>query len=1106
MFFSNIGASGRTVSSRFDEDLRYESEFGGAARVGDRGLRRSRNRALRNTYAIREDHEENNEDDEEIPLSWHEHHDLLYNTHSLDYIDMDYDYVEADSFKYSAVPIKEDISKQKMFFLENNKKLPINAIEAYNYWDYHNSGKDSDAVLMNETIGENLHTTETESSINNKENNSLNEQNANSKRIIKRQPGDTFSNSLKLCLTNKGKFSQPMINYKFKNNLCDVSKDKPEYMFYATTSEINVLKIQPGCEALDSKPLVKFDTKPDYTYDRDIMSAVWQHFPHSINFLKVTSFLNKEVLIAAVDSGRVLIWYTGDIFSKVTKFMERQRKIERLSGHQKVKMNINWSMNDFKIKPNHQLRTRKSAWGVDTYNEYNLIAVSDNSRRVMLFYYATEHGENRFYTVSTHTLASNIPDISFIKEENDDNISSDAHNFRKDGLSKAESQNSILVYLSAGAIGGELVILKIYLEKIFGPLNRQYSVSGGTGGGRRRDNGSTESGRGGGQAGDRGEDGTSLHDGDDYSTDCDATSPSLQDSIDDDDDDNDNDNNDDDIEIEVDYPLEDDEVEELASENELLIRANRGDLDIIDLVVGDGDNWHEQARPPTRGINSGIRGTRAHRYEESLESDIDGEELPQGDNEEEEEEEEGEEFDNDALVAEQQNDNQHNHNNTNVTTQDGIRQHIHIDNESWDPGNTFRESRLIEHNYNCSKFNRVKFYPPQVISRIELDDNVWSTHFISDKLFKKVSSLKAMTGDEDLDETSILKKISQQSRILDSESDPVYTSDLGLAAKFAHFEVPRLKLDKLIKFMFMPEIAATFIDELENMSSSDPLTSRGLTETRPDHSNSAIASTMISSEPERRNISVNYNSLKKNGMITDTFRRIRKFYDDYYTLRQRNHRKTYLSLNELKYWQPKVTTNFNDKFVIITTDTSLGLFQCNKLVCNASVKNIFKKESMVESLGRSLYDEREFEMSNRISFVKLIPELSCVVVATQSGIASVFRLTSYRGLHGFRQELVFPEPEVFSLHPLQLQLQLQLRHDAGTGGGGAAARMQSIFLNEANNSVKILTGLAVRHIKVSIGEVFVSKYNIYLIYDNGTHLTYQISSDAQDNLVADLII
>ncbi|ODQ80451.1 hypothetical protein BABINDRAFT_23230, partial [Babjeviella inositovora NRRL Y-12698] len=49
--------------------------------------------------------------------------------------------------------------------------------------------------------------------------------------------------------------------------------------------------------------------------------------------------------------------------------------------------------------------------------------------------------------------------------------------------------------------------------------------------------------------------------------------------------------------------------------------------------------------------------------------------------------------------------------------------------------------------------------------------------------------------------------------------------------------------------------------------------------------------------------------------------------------------------------------------------------------------------------------------TNRISLVEIVPELSCVVIATQTGLVSIFRLTDFRGIKGMRPEHLFPNTE-----------------------------------------------------------------------------------------------
>ncbi|ODV85309.1 hypothetical protein CANARDRAFT_199470 [[Candida] arabinofermentans NRRL YB-2248] len=97
------------------------------------------------------------------------------------------------------------------------------------------------------------------------------------------------------------------------------------------------------------------------------------------------------------------------------------------------------------INPDFKLVSSASVWGVDMYK--NMIIVSDNSQSMKLFYFDFYSREE--YSVQTHQMLHNVPSVSFIKGENDDED----------------------IYVSAVSISGEVVIFKFPLDKYEGPLN-----------------------------------------------------------------------------------------------------------------------------------------------------------------------------------------------------------------------------------------------------------------------------------------------------------------------------------------------------------------------------------------------------------------------------------------------------------------------------------------------------------------------------------------------------------------------------------------------------------------------------------------------------------
>ncbi|GMM38079.1 hypothetical protein DASC09_054040 [Saccharomycopsis crataegensis] len=880
------------------------------------------------------------------------------------------DYVESPTLKYMSVPIDNNIEQQVVFQSNRHEsELPTNAIEAFEKLDQRrsierfasspSSSQDinddkvldfNDEKLMDvydtdiQSISTSLHSIDSETEdedaydsthqfsgflepADNLHHSTENTQ-STQQSIIKQQPAEEFDSPLRLQYLDRGEFDLSN-SFNFKNNLLVSSTNYPQYMFYGTKSQINILSVGGNFGSTDDLVVASFETKPKYTSDRDIISAVWKHYPHSINLVKMVNFLGKEMLVVCRDDGRVSLYDTETLVQQLQEFLLRKARFEK-SRVQQQSLDLLLSIHSFEVKPTFQLRTAKSVWGIDVYEKYDLLAISDNSRRITVFHYSKEHDGGSFYSVISHPLASNVPDISFIKDDENKAEKEEEEDIGDDSPSVPLHTR---VLLSAGAIMGELVIFEFVFDRYHGPVNCSI------------------------------DDHPVIVDDDGIPKDCD-TGPDI-------------------------------ENVGSASSNEM-VRLQ----------------WNIMlARSLRNEIN----------------------------------------------------------NNDNNNNDDGSNYSVGSDSS-------------LGSNEETAKFKRIEFQTPKVVSRILLEEDVWTTRYIDGKYFKEVRSLQELTGDKEINEKFVVEKLATQSRILDTESDPIMTSDLGLSSKTCFFEIPRRDLTKFIihwkhNYTLYAGEPDTDIedDESENDdddSSDDPLSLHQdmLIPTFGKPRKSAAFSN------PRRNISLNYNNLKAGAMVTDTFRRVSKFYDDYYLLHQRKlNTKPHKSLNGLDYWEPKVTSLLHNQYLMVTTKSHLGLFHCNRLVCNAASKNLFQSEVSLQNSRNNhalRLNDREFEQANRISFSQLIPELSCVVVASQSGVASLYRLTCFRGIHAFRQEYIFPDPNLVS------------------------SQQQGIHAS------KILSGICVRRVKI---EEF-DRFYLHLVYNNGAHLSYELYDDDHRNLAMDLII
>ncbi|CDK29854.1 unnamed protein product [Kuraishia capsulata CBS 1993] len=145
----------------------------------------------------------------------------------------------------------------------------------------------------------------------------------------------------------------------------------------------------------------------------------------TINFLKISQLNGKEVLIAAIDEGRVMIWNTGDL-----DYTSDQNRA-------------------------YELQLSSSVWGLDVYPEYDLLVVSDNSQTVTLVY--VDVANKRLHAVSSAPLLYNVPSVCFVKNS---------------PKKKTEGGWNVLeVEVAVASISSEVVVLKFRIRQKVEPEN-----------------------------------------------------------------------------------------------------------------------------------------------------------------------------------------------------------------------------------------------------------------------------------------------------------------------------------------------------------------------------------------------------------------------------------------------------------------------------------------------------------------------------------------------------------------------------------------------------------------------------------------------------------
>ncbi|WLF81812.1 hypothetical protein PVL30_005613 [Lodderomyces elongisporus] len=144
--------------------------------------------------------------------------------------------------------------------------------------------------------------------------------------------------------------------------------------------------------------------------------------------------------------------------------------------------------------------------------------------------------------------------------------------------------------------------------------------------------------------------------------------------------------------------------------------------------------------------------------------------------------------------------------------------------------------------------------------------------------------------------------------------------------------------------------------------------------------------------------------------------------------------------------------NDEPNFLMVTTAKKMALLQIPSLYCSSSTDELFNMDLP--------YNE-DSKHSNRMSIAATIPELSCFIGVSQQGLVSIMRLCCYNGVHGMRQEHVFPNA-----------LNLAIGH----------------------HGYRTIIGLCVKGQRQSEGEDFTLpvSYLIYVTYNDGTILGYKL--------------
>ncbi|ODV77665.1 CRT10-domain-containing protein [Suhomyces tanzawaensis NRRL Y-17324] len=274
-------------------------------------------------------------------------------------------------------------------------------------------------------------------------------------KMVRMSPGEIYRDLTELKHLKINKLSLEGVK-RYKNNISTVITDSEneDFLVVACNSELVLFDFDKTTLMPNTRPVLRFDTRPASTSTSDRLVSTWPQFPHTINFLKFNdNFTGRPVLGACVDDGSLLIWYTETIINFIKRFNLTKRSHVQDGGDLYQDNNRFFGL---KINPDFKVKMESSLWGLDflSYKDsmgstHNLIAASDNSQMVTFIYYDTSSEE--YYHVKTHQVLHNIPEVSFISHE----IKNNTHE----------------VKISCASISAELIIFRFRFQIIEGPLN-----------------------------------------------------------------------------------------------------------------------------------------------------------------------------------------------------------------------------------------------------------------------------------------------------------------------------------------------------------------------------------------------------------------------------------------------------------------------------------------------------------------------------------------------------------------------------------------------------------------------------------------------------------
>lgn len=274
--------------------------------------------------------------------------------------------------------------------------------------------------------------------------------------LTREPPGSKFRDSLKLTFIDYRRIEQCHEMTRYKNNIAAVIEGPGgrDVLVTACNARLFFHEFETLLESPKERFSFTFDTRPTRGSPWDNHIATMPHFPHTINYLKVfDDWLGKQVLVACVDDGMILMWYTSTLNEQMEKYKEKFDKFRALE--------MDGLEPALRVQPDFKIKLKQSAWGVDLMvhtdvhgTKHHLLAAADNSKTVTFCYY--HPGDDQFYSMYYLYLFNNVPAVSFVN-----------HEVKPDGTNR--------VSLAAASITGMLKIVDFEYDLVEGPLTREQS-------------------------------------------------------------------------------------------------------------------------------------------------------------------------------------------------------------------------------------------------------------------------------------------------------------------------------------------------------------------------------------------------------------------------------------------------------------------------------------------------------------------------------------------------------------------------------------------------------------------------------------------------------